>query len=1082
MILSTQAFGQPANHIVISEVGPMGGTSSTYNTGEFIELYNPFSVDFVFGPNVIIASGNVPAGSNAAEWQVSLSGKTIKAYGFFLIGDGGVISPSPDILFPSSKNLSNSGVRSCVQLRDGSTVIDAFAWDASTTLAGEGTKFTPSNTTSDKKTFQRKSGQSAVANDDLGDAWDSNNNSTDFFENSSASANPQNSLSPIEVNPYNVVPANGVGSATMTPSLWKYNVPTTLHIIIKPVNDTIQGFKFVKPQLFSWNSNSITVNPDSIFISQSGDTTKISHFFLKGTDSVVITIPNVTSPDTTNTYGFNVQSSKDSLTYSPLQGQPTTTAYGTFRPMSMVKAKDGSGLPLLNGKYVVVKGIVTVANEFGGPSYVQDATAGIAVYDSSVSQNVTEGDEVVLLGVVSPYNGMFELNPCSLLETVSQGNPVDTISLSISQIKAQPQNGVESYECRLIRVSNITKVVTTPGGSTATSWTTTGSGTNYDLISGTDTLEVRISTKTNIAGTSVPSSKFDIVGALGQFTTYYQILPRSYNDIIVEGAGPRIISSAPYEINMTSSSVTFSWQTDAPGNSIVIRGLTTSYTDTLKDANSVTTHQLTVNGLLPATVYHIKIGSASASGTTYTNDYIVSTSSQSSHGTMNVYFNYPVNTAIARGENAQTVSIVDKVLSRINVAQYSIDVALYSLSGTVGTNIAAALVSAKNRGVKVRVIGEADNSGTTPWAAFGSNGIPIIFDTFDATNAGAGLMHNKFFIIDLRDSTSDTTSWVVTGSWNATDPGNNNDAQNVIEIQDKALANAYTIEFNEMWGSNTDTPNAANSRFGAHKQDNTPHCFIINSVPVELYFSPSDGTTSKIIKTLNKALHSVDFGVMTFTRTDIANVLVAEKNADIKVHGVMDNRTDQGSVFDTLVASGVDVHLKGSAITGIFHHKYGIVDAESSYPNQYVITGSHNWSSSAENANNENTLIINSQRIANLYLQEFSARYTEAGGTDVLTRVAMINSAVPLTFHLSNNFPNPFNPTTNFEFSLPKSGTVSLKVFDIIGREVATLVNEVKPAGTYQVTWNATRLATGVYFFKLQSGTSIDVKKAMLLK
>ena len=879
-----------------------------------------------------------------------------------------------------------------------------------------------------------------------------------------------------------LAPGSGIGSATVSPYMFKYNEPTSLRFVVRPAGDTVNGIRIIKPSVLNWDTNAISFSSASVLPAFIGDTIQITDVTLTDQDSLVVTISNVTAIDTTNVIPVIFQTYKDTSLYGRISTLPQLLVYGSPRSMSMVKAKDGSGLPLLNGKYVVVKGIVTVANEFGGPSYVQDATAGISVYDSSVSLNVTEGDEVVLLGVVSPYNGMFELNPCTLLETVSQGNPVDTISLSISQIKAQPQNGVEPYECRLIRVNNITQVVTTPGGSTATSWTTTGSGTNYDLISGTDTLEVRISTKTNIAGTSVPSSKFDIVGALGQFTTYYQILPRSYNDIIVEGAGPRIISSAPYESNMTSSSITFSWQTDAPGNSIVIRGITTTYTDTLKDTNSVTTHQLTVNGLLPATVYHVKIGSASASGTTYTNDYIVSTSSQSSHGTMNVYFNYPVNTAVARGENAQTVSIVDKVLNRINTSQYSIDVALYSLSGTVGTNIAAALVSAKNRGVKVRVIGEADNSGTAPWAAFPNNGIPNIFDTFDAVNAGAGLMHNKFFIIDLRDTTSDTTSWVVTGSWNATDPGNNNDAQNVIEIQDKALANAYTIEFNEMWGSNTDTPNAANSRFGAHKQDNTPHCFIINSVPVELYFSPSDGTTSKIIKTLNKALHSVDFGVMTFTRTDIANVLVAEKNADIKVHGVMDNRTDQGSVFDTLVASGVDVHLKGSAITGIFHHKYGIVDAESSYPNQYVITGSHNWSSSAENANNENTLIINSQRIANLYLQEFSARYTEAGGIDVLTRVAMINSAVPLTFHLSNNFPNPFNPTTNFEFSLPKSGTVSLKVFDIIGREVATLVNEVKPAGTYQVTWNAARLATGVYFFKLQSGTSIDVKKAMLLK
>ena len=232
-------------------------------------------------------------------------------------------------------------------------------------------------------------------------------------------------------------------------------------------------------------------------------------------------------------------------------------------------------------------------------------------------------------------------------------------------------------------------------------------------------------------------------------------------------------------------------------------------------------------------------------------------------------------------------------------------------------------------------------------------------------------MHNKFFIIDMQDTTSDTTSWVISGSWNATDPGNTDDAQNVIEIQDRALANAYTTEFNEMWGSSTSMPNATNSRFGAHKLDNTPHYFNISGIPVESYLSPSDGTTGKIIKTLNKATKSIEFGVMTITRSDIGNALIAKKNAGIKVHGVMDDSTDTGSVFDALVAYGVDVHLKGSAITGIFHHKYGVVDGESLNPNQYVITGSHNWTSSAENANNENTFIITSPRIANFICRNF---------------------------------------------------------------------------------------------------------------
>ena len=97
-------------------------------------------------------------------------------------------------------------------------------------------------------------------------------------------------------------------------------------------------------------------------------------------------------------------------------------------------------------------------------------------------------------------------------------------------------------------------------------------------------------------------------------------------------------------------------------------------------------------------------------------------------------------------------------------------------------------------------------------------------------------MHNKFGIFDFRDTTSFLDDWVWSGSWNATDPGNNNDAQNTIEIQDKSLANVYSLEFNEMWGSNTDVPNSSNSRFGIRKIDNTPHRFNIIGTPIPTLF------------------------------------------------------------------------------------------------------------------------------------------------------------------------------------------------------------------------------------------------------
>jgi hypothetical protein len=88
----------------------------------------------------------------------------------------------------------------------------------------------------------------------------------------------------------------------------------------------------------------------------------------------------------------------------------------------------------------------------------------------------------------------------------------------------------------------------------------------------------------------------------------------------------------------------------------------------------------------------------------------------------------------------------------------------------------------------------------------------------------------------------------------------------------------------------------------------------------------------------------------------------------------------------------------------------------------------------------------------------------------------------PDEFLLFQNYPNPFNPETNIKFRISESGFVTLKVFDILGREVITLVNEEKPAGNYEVEFYASSLASGIYFYKLQAGGLSLVKKMILAK
>ena len=99
----------------------------------------------------------------------------------------------------------------------------------------------------------------------------------------------------------------------------------------------------------------------------------------------------------------------------------------------------------------------------------------------------------------------------------------------------------------------------------------------------------------------------------------------------------------------------------------------------------------------------------------------------------------------------------------------------------------------------------------------------------------------------------------------------------------------------------------------------------------------------------------------------------------------------------------------------------------------------------------------------------------------------MEDKDIPVTFHLFQNYPNPFNPVTKIKFQIPSVGTqravsVQMKVYDILGKEVATLVNEEKPPGSYEVEFDGSNLASGIYIYRLTAGKFTESKKFILLK
>jgi hypothetical protein len=106
-----------------------------------------------------------------------------------------------------------------------------------------------------------------------------------------------------------------------------------------------------------------------------------------------------------------------------------------------------------------------------------------------------------------------------------------------------------------------------------------------------------------------------------------------------------------------------------------------------------------------------------------------------------------------------------------------------------------------------------------------------------------------------------------------------------------------------------------------------------------------------------------------------------------------------------------------------------------------------------------------------------------------VTSIENENTTQPNEFYLSQNFPNPFNPTTKIRYTIPnvtlsgvEGSRVQLKIYDVLGNEVSTLVNEYKSAGSYEVEFNANNLSSGVYFYRLQVGTYVQSKKMILTK
>ena len=657
------------------------------------------------------------------------------------------------------------------------------------------------------------------------------------------------------------------------------------------------------------------------------------------------------------------------------------------------------------GDEVTVEGIVTNGFELGIIRYIQDETGGIAVYPGQGSvadfpDNVSRGDIIRVRGPLKVFNELLEIDPVLEYTVISSGNPLpDPKEVSPSEIN-------EDHEAQLVTLNN---VKFDDGGAVFAVG-------NYSFSADGMSSEIYVRSNHPLVGQEIPLASVKLTGIVSQFNSIYQVLPRDNNDITV--TDNFFITSAPEQSEVEIDGFTLGWETNTQGNSIVRYGTTTALGSEVVIDEMNNSHSVTLTGLEAGEFYYAQVVSSDGSNEVAGPIRFYSTASPST-GTISVYFNHEVDGSFSNGNYPASTSSAEleaAILHRIENAQTSIDISMYN---TNRRPIIEALTEAYNRGVVVRMIADNETANlalqnpTPPFNIIRGN--------------SEGLMHNKFLVIDAEET---NTSWLIMGSTNFTEQNMAGDYNNMLIIQDITLCKAYTIEFEEMWGSSGEAPGVFNVKFGPDKEDNTPHVFNLNGVDIESYFSPSDNTTAEIAAEINDADFEFTFAFLIFTNNTLGTATLTAHNRGLDVRGIVDNINDTGSEYAFL--SQRNVNITQDFTSKSTHHKYCIIDASNPESDPLVVTGSHNWSASAETRNDENTLIIHDAAIANIFKQEFEARWCEAmGGTACTTSTLDLDASLPYDIIV---YPNPATEFFNLELNLEERSDMVVQLLDANGR------------------------------------------------
>ncbi|MFN3315467.1 MAG: phospholipase D-like domain-containing protein, partial [Raineya sp.] len=490
-----------------------------------------------------------------------------------------------------------------------------------------------------------------------------------------------------------------------------------------------------------------------------------------------------------------------------------------------------------NGTVVTVGGVVTNDaahdNRNRNRSF-QDGTGGLNIFAQNspaapALQALKPGDSIVVTGTLAEFNNLKQLVEPLTIE-VKGTKPVPAPRVVTLGDLRDPAIA-EPLESMLVTVEDVffdTGDAIFGSGNAGRSYYIRNSqfptppGNCFPVSANcSQGPVVRINPGNPLVGSDVPRGTVSVTGNLGQFAAAYQIVVRGRQDVVL---GLAIENVNQDNIRLNSFRLTFQTNQRArarvrwgsiflvdvddtdPAN--YVANYDTTFVGEINNNELKTDHFFNITGLDEAKSYFVEIFCTNADGDKNAVFADVYTTASQSTGEIKVYFNNPVDASFSRNGAVALVTndIADIFASYIDKAQTSVDVAIYNANSAGASKIATALQNARTRGVQVRYIfgGESANNANPLL-----NNIPRMRDrnvggpaALQRTGTGN---HNKFIVIDPE---SRLNSYVLTGSGNFTDNNLFTDPNNFLIIQDQALARAYRIEFDEMWGEGPVNPNS----------------------------------------------------------------------------------------------------------------------------------------------------------------------------------------------------------------------------------------------------------------------------------